>query len=70
MARSDFHEIETKLRARISRLTQALNDVALSEPIPTAYKGWEFCRDVARDTLDELAAQDAHTPQVTEHPHE
>lgn len=59
MIRSDFHEIEKPLRDRISRLTQALDDIAASEPIPTPLEGWQFCRDVARNTLSALSLEDA-----------
>jgi hypothetical protein len=47
MIRSDFHEIEQPLRDEIQRLTQALRDIASSEPIPTPLEAWQFCRDVA-----------------------
>jgi hypothetical protein len=43
-----------KKNAIISRLATALNDIAMSEPIPTPIKGWEFCRDVALDVLSEF----------------
>lgn len=55
MIRSDFHEIEQPLRDRISHLTRALNDIASSEPIPTPFEGWQFCRDVARVALAALS---------------
>src|SRR5689334_15713996 len=48
---------------RISRLTQALNDIASSRPIPTPVEGWQFCRDIARDILSELSLEDARSPQ-------
>lgn len=51
MIRSDFHEIEQPLRDEIARLTQALRDIAGSEPIPTPLEAWQFCKYVATQAL-------------------
>lgn len=42
-------------RDTLSRYRAALQDIAMSEAIPTPIKAWEWCRDVAQEALSPTA---------------